>query len=63
MGWACFKSYVSGPGILKLGAMWALAESLLVNQQHVDAIHVYRQSLKSLPRNTVFQYYCNQLQA
>ena len=62
MGWACFKSYVSGPGILKLGAMWALAESLLVNQQHEEAIHVYRQSLKSLPRNTVFQaYYCNQL--
>jgi len=64
MGWACFKSYVSGPETLKLGAMWALAESLLVNRKQEQAIHVYRQSLKALPSPLIdifIDYYCNQL--
>ena len=64
MGWACFKSYVRGPEILKLGAMWALAESLLVNRKQEQAIHVYRQSLKALPSPLIdifIDYYCNQL--
>ena len=64
MGWACFKSYVRGPEILKLGAMWALAESLLVNRKQEQAIHVYRQSLKALPSPLIdifIEYYCNQL--